>query len=139
MLHKDLILLQQVEGNHFWSLPGGTVEFGETGESALKREMKEELGAEVEILRLLWVVENFFFDAERRHHEIALYFLTLLQANSRPLIERSFESNVGPRILTFNWFSTEPEVLRTLSLQPSFLRTAIGCVPASTKHVVQQG
>lgn len=32
-----------------WSRPGGTVEFGETVEEAVKREMKEEVNADVEL------------------------------------------------------------------------------------------
>jgi 8-oxo-dGTP diphosphatase len=34
-----------------WSIPGGEVEFGETIEDAVKREVKEELGVEIEIVK----------------------------------------------------------------------------------------
>ena len=50
---------------------GGHVEFGERAEEALKREMLEELGAEVEILHQLDVVQNMFSYEGRRYHEIA--------------------------------------------------------------------
>ncbi len=33
----------------FWSFPGGKLEFGETLENALKREIYEEVGYKVEI------------------------------------------------------------------------------------------
>ncbi|OGL66010.1 hypothetical protein A3B21_00580 [Candidatus Uhrbacteria bacterium RIFCSPLOWO2_01_FULL_47_24] len=36
-----------------WEFPGGGIEFGETPEEAIKREVKEEIGCEVEIVRLL--------------------------------------------------------------------------------------
>jgi mutator protein MutT len=41
-----------------WEFPGGAVEFGETIEHALKREIKEEFGIEIEICSLLDVVDH---------------------------------------------------------------------------------
>ena len=40
-----------------WEFPGGKIEAGETPESAVAREMKEELDVEVDIVELLDTVE----------------------------------------------------------------------------------
>ncbi|MCP4542779.1 MAG: NUDIX hydrolase [Chloroflexi bacterium] len=41
-----------------WSLPGGTLEFGETLQDCIVREMKEETGLDVAIDRLLYVCDR---------------------------------------------------------------------------------
>lgn len=62
-----------------WTLPGGVVELGETMTAALRRELREEAGIEVEILGLSAVVERIFPDPAGRieYHYLLLDFLCL--------------------------------------------------------------
>lgn len=56
----------------FWVIPGGDTEPGETSLEAAVREVREETGVEVEILRLLWLVEEIDPAGKLRSHA---YFL----------------------------------------------------------------
>lgn len=135
-VHNDSVLLHRAEGEEFWTFPGGRAEFGEPAEQTLKREMREEIGVEVEVVRLLWFVENFFAYEGRQYHEIALYFLMRLPDACEYLGHAgSFQGEEEGVKLIFQWFPRHPEILSSLPLFPSFLRTAIEKLPESMQHV----
>jgi ADP-ribose pyrophosphatase YjhB (NUDIX family) len=52
------VLLQRRSDNGFWNMPGGGVELGENLETATKREVLEETGLEVEVVRLIGVYSD---------------------------------------------------------------------------------
>jgi 8-oxo-dGTP pyrophosphatase MutT (NUDIX family) len=54
----------------FYRPLGGGIEFGEPGRVALAREVREELGAEIDQVRYLGTLENIFVFRENPGHEI---------------------------------------------------------------------
>ncbi|MFZ9858826.1 MAG: NUDIX hydrolase [Roseiflexaceae bacterium] len=74
-IHHDCVLIHQTPGHALWSLPGGRVDMGESSETALVREMAEELHSRVQIQRLmatLELVDNAFNG--QIFHEIGMYY-----------------------------------------------------------------
>ena len=63
-----------VKGETFYRLLGGTIEFGEPGAEALRRELHEELGTDVEVGELVATVENLFTYEGEPWHELVLVF-----------------------------------------------------------------
>ena len=53
---------------------GGAIEFGERAEDAIRREIREELDADLRAPRLLGVLENIFEIAGQQRHEIIFVF-----------------------------------------------------------------
>jgi len=68
------LLLCKAKGGATSYLPGGHIEFGETGRDALIREMREEAGISVSTGRFLGVVENSFMQHGKPHAEINLVY-----------------------------------------------------------------
>jgi len=64
-----------VKPETFYRFLGGGIEFGETGDVALRREIREELQQEIRIIRHLGYFENIFVYAGKPHHEIKQIFL----------------------------------------------------------------
>jgi 8-oxo-dGTP diphosphatase len=60
-----------------WEFPGGSVEFGEKLADALKREMREEFGIEIEVGELLDVVDHIL-PAEGQHWISPTYICRIL-------------------------------------------------------------
>ena len=68
------VLLCLPKDRSYAYLPGGHIEFGETGREALVREMKEETGLDATAGELVDVVESSFVQKGERHCEINLVY-----------------------------------------------------------------
>lgn len=55
---KILLVKQKVSPSRMWSLPGGRLERGETLETGIIREMKEETGLDIAVKGLLYVCDK---------------------------------------------------------------------------------
>ncbi len=75
------VLLCRGKGAASTYLPGGHIEFGETGAEALVREMKEETGLDATAGQFLGVVERSFLQHGEKHCEINLVYELFIENN----------------------------------------------------------
>ena len=71
-----------VKQDHYCRPLGGGIEFGERGADAIVREIREELGAEIEDVRWLGTLENLFTCEGEPGHEIVLVYDTVFSDRS---------------------------------------------------------
>ena len=87
-----LLLEQRVSARRGWSLPGGTLRFGETIEQCLVREVEEETGLIVRVDRLLYLCERI----EDGTHVIHMTFLVTREGGS---LRAGAEPEVGAQAI----------------------------------------
>lgn len=135
-VRRGRILLHKEAGAPYWSLPGGRTHLGEPSPDTLRREMREEIGVDVEVGPLAFVIENFFRERDVVH-ELGLYYRMTLPEDfpeEGPLAD--FEGSEPACRLVFRWFRRAD--LESVPVYPTFLRQALKKLPAHPVHVVHR-
>ena len=78
-----VLLCRPKEGGYSY-LPGGHIEFGETGAAALAREVDEELGRKADVGAFLGIVESQFVQKGEPHAEISLVYRMEVEGAADP-------------------------------------------------------
>lgn len=138
-IHDGRVLLDRNSRNSrnsYWVLPGGHPDMMESMTDALRREIQEEIGADVQVTRLLWVMENFFH-RNKDIHELSFYFMMEIDPDS-PLLKSDgpFYGMEHDHRLTFQWFPLDEYLLSQLPLYPSALASALTHLPEGTQHII---
>lgn len=134
-VHNNRLLLHRAVNENFWTLPGGRCELMEESAVGLKREYAEEIGEDVEVIRPLWLAENFFTYNGETFHELLLTYLVDFKANSKCLTADRFEGAEGHNTLLFEWIPLTQ--LATTIIYPEFLKDRLPHLPQSMELIVQ--
>jgi len=115
IINDDKILLvNEKSDKSYYFLPGGHVEFGETIEEGLKREIKEELGVRIKEFEPLFMVENIFEKKDLKRHEFNHVF---------KVEPETYEFNITEDHIEFSWHNVSD--LQNINLLPEKLKNKL--------------
>ena len=124
LFHKDGKVLvskgfDKVKNENFYRVLGGSVNFFETGEAGVRREIQEELLSEIENLKLIDVIENLFtYEGNKGHEIVFLYHGDLAREelytqNSIHIVEDTYEFDA-------EWIAINDVLSGKIPLYPAF-------------------
>ncbi len=133
IVHNERLLVERNLKDGYCFVPGGRVEYGESAVAALARELREELGEDVEIDSLLIMSDNVFELDGKRYQEAAPYFLAELAPDSRLVhLDGVFEGHEQGTM--FSWLPFDE--IEGANLFPPFLRARVQKIPQTPEYVV---
>ena len=134
-IKENKIFLSKLKSDDYWTFIGGKVQFGESSDMAVLREFREETGAELQVDRMLAIIENFFeLDGQSWHQYIFFY---LLRDDNDEL--KSFE---GEKVVEDNadaiyrWF--ELSELQDIMIKPECSKTILHELSANIQHYINR-
>lgn len=117
-------LVMKIDDAPYYHIPGGHIEIGEESATAIKREIKEEIGCDITVKRLFAVEENFWTLNGKKYHGIEFFYL-VEPTSKLPLLDyKKCENDKGiKKMLEFKWISLNE--LKDIDLRPNNIKEVI--------------
>lgn len=128
-----LLMVENQRSDYLYSV-GGRVKFGETAEQAIVREVFEETGVKMDIDRLGFIHENYFFgDAPTNFgkliYEISFFFYMKVPKNFAPKCGSFTEDNSKENL---KWVSLNDGQ----KIYPTFFKTELKTPQKGVRHII---
>ena len=136
IIMKDgkILMVGNERSNYLYSV-GGRIKFGETADEAIVREVYEETGVKMEIDRLGFVYENYFYgDAPtnlgKLIYEISFFFYMKVPEDFTPVSDSFTEDNSREFL---KWISPNEDI----KIFPEFFKTELMNPTDTVRHFVK--
>ena len=133
-------LIMRVNNTPYYHIPGGHIEIGEDSKQAVIREVKEEIGCDVQKADLFAIQENFWVKGKKQFHGIEFYYIIKPKFELEMKDYQKIENDKGEKkLLDFKWVTIEE--LKVIDLRPSNIRDMLinGKYLKGLTHIVERG
>lgn len=124
VIYNNKILTIKMKNNVSYCLPGGHVELGEDTQTAILREMLEEIDTPVSIDKEIAIVENFYMDKKGfQTHELSFYYIVSPENFDKISLQNyeKVENDKGEiKVHNFEWLDIKS--LNNFDFRPEFLK-----------------
>lgn len=123
IIHNNKVLVHKNVNSDHYALVGGRIEIGENSVDTIKREIKEELGKDIEITGYISTIENFFEMKGSKYHEIMFVYKVEFVNEEDKRIEYTLENIEGKDYLKYEWL--ELDKIEQYPLWPKAIREVL--------------
>lgn len=127
--HRPIILIERKHEPFGWAIPGGFVDYGETVETAAKREALEEISLEVQLVEQLGVYSDPARDP--RQHTISVVFIATAMGDPKAADDAKTVGIFQPWEVPQNLCFDHGAFCRIIGLTAT-----TGCVPVWVLNVI---
>ena len=122
IIHNNKVLVHKNVNSDHYALVGGRIEIGENSVDTIKREIKEELGKDIEITGYISTIENFFEMKGSKYHEIMFVHKIEFINEEDKKIEHTIKNIEGKEYLKYEWldlgeidkYPLKPQVIKEI-------------------------
>lgn len=121
---ENKFLIMKVNKTSYYHIPGGHIEIGEDSKQTVIREIKEEIGCDIQEISLFAVQENFWTRNNKKCHGIEFYYIIQPKQHLQMIDYEKVEIDKGEeKLLEFKWVNSEE--LKDIDLRPSNIRNML--------------
>lgn len=136
---ENKFLIMKVNKTSYYHIPGGHIEIGEDSKQAVIREIKEEIGCDIQEANLFAIQENFWIKDDKKCHGIEFYYIVKpkqkLQIKDYEKIENDKD---GEKLLEIKWVTADE--LKNIDLRPNNIKNMLidGKYRKSLLHIIKR-
>lgn len=123
IVHENKMLVHRNTNKNHYAIIGGRQEIGEDSEATVKREIKEEIGKEIEITGYVGTIENFFEMEGKKYHEIMFIHKAEFVKEEDKKITSTIKNIEGKDYLQYEWIDLD--IIDEYPLKPKVLKEII--------------